>query len=219
MAGLVFDFVGASADRYAATPSFTLKLRISDVDGDRIDAIALRCQIRIEPHRRRYTDDEADRLRDLFGERERWADTLKPVQVAMVPTMVPGFTGGTTHELPVPCGYDLEVASTKYFDALSGGEIPLLLLYSGTVFRTVEGRFSVQQVPWSSETAFGLPVSVYRETIDVHYPNRAWVPVHRDTLESLRRFKSDHALPTWDSTLLALLDKAATGPRAERGPH
>lgn len=209
MPGLVFDYVGATADRFAATPSFTLKLRISDIDDARIEAIALRCQIRIEPHRRRYTDEEADRLRDLFGERERWADTLKPVQLATVPTMVPGFTGSTTHELPVPCGYDLEVAATKYFDALSDGEIPLLLLYSGTVFRTSEGRFSVQQVPWSSETAFGLPVSVYRQTIDVHYPNRAWVPVQRETLMSLRRFKSDHALPTWDSTLAALLAAAA----------
>jgi uncharacterized protein DUF6084 len=217
--GLVFDCLGATADRFAATPGFTLRLRIADVDGGRVDGIALRCQIRVEPHRRRYDDPEADRLRDLFGDRDRWADTLKPLQVATVPTMVPGFTASTTHDLPVPCGYDLEVASTKYFDALSDGEIPLLLLYSGTVFRTGDGRFSVQQVPWSTETSFGLPVAVYRQTIDTHYPNRAWVPVQRETLETLRRFKSDHALPTWDSTIAALLDKAGSVPAEERGPH
>ncbi len=63
--------------------------------GQRVEAIALRCQIRIEPARRRYADDEAERLNDLFGETQRWADTLKPLQFTNVSIMVPGFTGST----------------------------------------------------------------------------------------------------------------------------
>ena len=210
MPQLVFDCVDASADRFSATPGFTLRLRIANADGDRIDAIALRCQIRIEPHRRRYSAEEADALHDLFGDTSRWADTLKPVQLANLSTMVPGFTGSTTHDLPVPCTYDMEIASSKYFDALSDGEVPLLLLYSGTVFGTRDGRLSVQQVPWSKESSFGLPVRVWRETMAAHFPNAAWLPVHRDTLEALRRFKSSNALPTWNSTLTALLERAGT---------
>jgi hypothetical protein len=69
---------------------------------------------------------------------------------------------------------------------------------------------SVQQVPWSKETSFGLPVSVWRETIATHFPNGAWLPVHRETLEALRRFKTSNALPTWNSTLAALLERAGT---------
>ena len=208
MADLVFDCVGASADHYAAAPSLTLRLRISDTSGERIDAIALRCQIRIEPSRRRYSGDEAKLLHDLFGDTGRWADTVKPLQFCMISTMVPRFTGSITVDLVVPCTYDMEIASTKYFHGLTDGVIPLLLLFSGTVFAVSDGRLSVQQVPWSKETSYGLPVAVWRETIDVHFPNSAWLPVRKETLDALGRYKSRHALPTWDGVVGALLTGA-----------
>jgi hypothetical protein len=204
---LVFDCVGASADRFAVVPGMTLRLRITDTDGDRVEAIALRCQIRIEPHLRRYSAEEAERLHDLFGDTSRWADTVKPLQLTTLSVMVPGFTGSTTVDLPLPCTYDLEIASTKYFSALSDGVIPLLMLFSGTVFHNAGGRLQVQQVPWSKETSYQLPVSVFREMVDLHFPNSAWFRVQRETMDALQRFKSRHALPTWDSTLTALLDQ------------
>jgi len=207
VAELVFDCVGARADRYAVTPGLTLELRITETEGERIDAIALRCQIRVEPHRRRYSAQEAERLHDLFGDTDRWADTLKPLQLATLSTMVPGFSGTSTIDLPLPVTYDLEIASTKYFHGLDDGVVPLLLLFSGTVFRNVDGRLQVQQVPWSKESSFGLPVTVWRETVDLHFPNSAWLRVQRETLDALQRFKSRNALPSWDSTLAALLDR------------
>jgi Family of unknown function (DUF6084) len=208
MAELVFDWTGARAERFSAVPSLTLCLRLSETSGQRVDAIALRCQIRIEPHRRRYSDTEAKRLHDLFGDTSRWADTLKPLQFAMVSVMVPGFTGSTALELPVPFTYDLEIASARYFDSLDSGHVPLLLLFSGTVFATVDGRLQIQQVPWSKELSAPLPVSVWREAVDAHFPGRAWVTVGRQTLDELLDFKTRHALPTWDATLKALLDQA-----------
>lgn len=204
-ADLVFDCVGAEPDRYAVLPSMTLRLRISDTSGDRVEAIALRCQVRIEPHLRRYSAEEAEGLHDLFGGTERWADTVKPMQFATVSTMVPGFTGATTHDLPLLFPYDLEVAATKYFSALTDGVIPLLLLYSGTVFRLRDDRLSVRQLPWSKESSYPLPVSVWRDTVDMHYPDSAWFRVRRDTMASLRGFKSRNALPTWDAAIEALL--------------
>jgi hypothetical protein len=210
MTELVFDCVGARAERYAVAPLLTLALRVADTSGAKVDAIALRCQIRIEPHRRRYSAEEAERLHDLFGDTSRWADTLKPLQLANLSVMVPGFTGSTTVDLPLPVTYDMEIASTKYFTGLEDGVIPLLLLFSGTVFRTSEGRMQVQQVPWSKESSYPMPVKVWRETIDVHFPNAAWLAVNRDMLAELRRFKTRNALPTWESTLAALLGKADT---------
>jgi len=59
MADLIFGCTGAAAERYAATPTLTFQLTITERSGVRIHAIALRCQIRIEPHRRRYTAAEA----------------------------------------------------------------------------------------------------------------------------------------------------------------
>ena len=210
MAELAFDCIGTRVDRYAVVPSLSLILRISETSGQQVEAIALRCQIRIEPARRRYSAVEAERLNDLFGDTERWADTLKPMQFSTVATMVPGFSGAAEVDLPVPFTYDLEVGSARYFDSLEAGEIPLLLLFSGTVFTVTDGRMQVQQVPWSKEAAYRLPVSVWREAIDAHFPNAAWIRMSRQTLADLQRFKSSHALPTWDMTLAALLARAQT---------
>jgi hypothetical protein len=211
MAELVFDWTGARAERFAVVPSLTLCLKITETSGQPVDAIALRCQIRIEPHRRRYSGAEARRLHDLFGDTSRWADTLKPLQFTMVTVMVPGFTGSTGLDLPVPFTYDLEIASTRYFSSLDSGGVPLLLLFSGTVFATVDGRLQVQQVPWSKEVSCLLPVSVWREAVDAHFPDRAWITMSRETLDELTRFKTRHTLPTWDATLLALLSQDTGG--------
>ncbi|MEV0384026.1 DUF6084 family protein [Nonomuraea sp. NPDC050643] len=209
---LHFECAGARPDRYAVTPAMTLELRVTEGSGERIEAIALRCQIRIEPHRRRYSAAEAERLHDLFGDPGRWADTLKPLQLAMLSTMVPGFTGGTSVELPLPVTYDLEVASARYFSGLDDGVIPLLLLFSGTVFGTHDGRVQVRPVPWSEEAAYPLPVRVWRETVDLHFPGSAWVRVSRETLDALQRFKSRNAEPTWDGAIAALLEREEKGP-------
>lgn len=206
---LHFQCVGAHAKPYAAMPAITLRLRITHVTDEPVDAVALRCQVRIEPHRRRYSAEETSRLVDLFGDTGRWSRTLKPVSFTTVSTMVPGFTGGTVVDLDLPCTYDLEVASAKYFNALDRGAIPLLLLFSGTVFGSHEGRMRVQQVPWSNEESFALPVSVWRETVDLHFPGSAWLRVRQDTMDGLQRFRSEHAFTSWDDTMAALLDAGA----------
>lgn len=208
MARLVFDCVGARAEPYAAAPTVTFQLRVSEVAGEPIHAIALACQLRIEPKRRRYSALETQRLHDLFGDTARWADTLKPIQLANVAVMVPGFTGATEVELPVVCTYDIEVASARYFAGLTDGEVPLLLLFSGTVFVRRGDGFQVERVPWSTETSYRLPIAVWREIVDRYFPNSGWIRCSQDTLDALAQFKAEQALPTWDSTLTALLTRA-----------
>jgi hypothetical protein len=209
MAELTFGCTEAHAARYAATPTLSFTLTITESTGVRIHAIALRCQIRIEPHRRRYSPTEARRLNDLFGDTSRWADTVKPIQLATVSTMVPGFTSVTETELQVPCTYDLEVASARYLQALDDGTIPLLLLFSGTVFIAQGDTFSVQLIPWSAEASYRMPAAVWQDVVDEHFPGSAWLRCTRETLDALSAFKAVHALPTWDATLGALL--AAVG--------
>ena len=209
MAELVFDCIGARADKYAVVPSMFFTLRVSETTGQRVEAIALRCQIRIEPARRRYSDDEAERLNDLFGDTQRWADTLKPVQFINVSIMVPGFTGSTDIDLPVPLTYDMEIGATRYFAGLDDGEVPLLLLFSGTIFGISDGRMSVAQVPWSKEASYRLPVSVWRAAIDSHFPNTAWIKFSNLTFDELLRYKAAKGLPTWEATILYLLSEAA----------
>jgi hypothetical protein len=209
MAELTFGCTEAHATRYAATPTLSFTLHISEGTEARVHAIALRCQIRIEPHRRRYSAEEARRLNDLFGDTARWAETVKPIQLAMVSTMVPGFTSVTEAELQVPCTYDLEVASARYLQALDDGTIPLLLLFSGTVFTAHGDSMRVELIPWSSEASYRMPVSVWQDVVNEHFPGGAWLRCGTDTLDALSAFKSARALPTWDATLSALLAAAA----------
>ncbi len=208
MAELTFGCTGAAAERYAATPTLRFDLTVTESSGVRVHAIALRCQIRIEPHRRRYSAAEAARLHDLFGDPSRWADTVKPIQLATVATMVPAFSALTEIGLAVPCTYDLEVASARYLQGLDDGTIPLLFLFSGTVFIAQGDRFSVELIPWSCEASFRMPVSVWRDMVDAHFPGSAWLRCTRETLDALSAFKAERALPTWDATLAALLGAA-----------
>jgi len=216
MAELTFGCTDAHAARYAATPTLSFALTITESTGVRVHAIALRCQIRIEPHRRRYSPDEARRLNDLFGDTSRWAETVKPIQLAMVSTMVPGFTSVTETELSVPCTYDLEVASARYLQALDDGTIPLILLFSGTVFIAQGDAFSVELIPWSAEATYRMPAAVWQDVVNEHFPGSAWLRCSKETLDELSAFKAERALPTWDATLSALLNAAGQAGRPTR---
>jgi hypothetical protein len=206
---LVFDCVGARAERWAVAPTTTFIIKVAETAGESIHGIALRCQIRIEPVKRRYSDAEGEKLDDLFGERSRWGDTMKPLQLAFAAQMVPSFTGSIEIELPVPFTYDFEVATSKYFHALEDGDVPLLLLFSGTIFVKTEQGFRVEQVPWHKEASFRLPVATWREMMDAHFPNSAWVRVRRETMDALSRYRSGRALPSWDDTFTSLLGEDA----------
>jgi hypothetical protein len=203
---LTFACTGARPEPYAAGPSLQLDVRVR---ADRpVHTLALRTQIRIEPRRRRYTAAEEERLTDLFGEPARWGETLNPLQLATVASLVPGFTGSTTAQLAVPLTYDLDVAAAKYLHGLDAGEVPLLLLFSGTVFHGPPDRVQVAMVPWHEEAAYRLPVAVWRAAMDAHFPDAGWVRLRRDTLDALRAFRSERALPTWDHTVERLLKEA-----------
>ncbi|MBK1784955.1 DUF6084 family protein [Prauserella cavernicola] len=211
MAELSFDCLDVRPLRHAVAPTLLFRLRIAELTGTPIHTIALRCQMRIEPRRRRYDEHEGELLAYLFGERSRWGETLKPIQFTSVSTLVPAFTGSVEAELAVPCSYDLEVASGKYLHALADGDVPLLLLFSGTVFAKGAQGFQVHQVPWHKEATYRLPVAVWRELMDIYFPGEGWLRLRRDTVDALLRYKSEHAIPTWDAAVDKLLADAGGG--------
>jgi hypothetical protein len=208
MTSLLFEVVASRVEPHAAVPTIVLRLRAAETGGGSIHALALRCQIRIEPQRRRYSRDEESRLVELFGETPRWGDSLRPFLWTHVSTMIAGFEGITEVDLPIECTYDFEVAGAKYLHGLSDGEIPLLLLFSGTVFTRGETGFAAEPLSWALEASYRMPVRVWREVMDQYFPNSGWLRVRRDTLDSLQRFKASRALPTWDQALERLLKEA-----------
>jgi hypothetical protein len=208
-AELSFTVVDVVPEPYAAAPNLLARVRIEETTGERVHALALRAQIRIEPQRRRYDDTEERALLDLFGDRTRFAQTLKPFPWLHTSTVAQGFTGSTDVDLVLPCTYDFEVAGAKYLHALRDGEIPLLFLFSGTVFTRGATGFSVTHVPWDSEAPFRMPVGVWRDLMEEHFPGSEWVRMHRDTVDALAHFRHVRGLTSWDAAVSALLAQAA----------
>jgi hypothetical protein len=200
-----FEVLDVAAEPYAVTPQLTARLRITEPAGRRIHAIALRCQVRVQPHRRRYDESEQLGLRGLFGEPGRWGDTLKPFQWMQTNTTVPGFTGKTEVDLPLPCTYDLDVIGTRYLHALGAGDMPLDFLFSGTVFLRGDTGFEVEQVPWACEAGYAMPVSVWHDMMASYFPNSGWLRVGSDVLGELAAYRTRHDLISWDETLQRLL--------------
>jgi len=207
MPDLTFAVENIVADQDAATPLLMFGLRIGCVDpAIVVQSIALRCQVQIEATRRHYDSEEQARLVDLFGEPDRWSRTLRTLLWAHAGTVVPGFTGNTLVNLPVPCTFDFNVAATKYFHSLGQGEIPLALQFSGTIFYSVpDGSLQVAQIPWDKEATYRLPVGVWREMMDLFYPNGAWLRLRKDVFEQLLEFKSQRGIPTWEAAIERLL--------------
>jgi hypothetical protein len=205
---LEFSCAGAIPDLHAAGPAISLQLHVAETTGAEVYALALRCQLRIEPQRRRYNDSEADALRDLFGERSRWGDTLKPMQLGFLNHVLPGFTGETDVELSLPCSYDFDVAANKYLYGLDDGEVPLLLLFSGTVFTAGPGGISHEPIPWHKETQFRLPVAVWQRAMELHFPGSAWLRIDREVFDALYRYRARAELRTWDDAIERLLKGA-----------
>jgi Family of unknown function (DUF6084) len=215
MPELHFQIEGAEAVPHAAIPLIALKLRITNLPAtEAIHAITLRCQVQIEPAKRRYAPNEQEKLLDLFGTPERWARTVKPLLWMNTSVAVPRFTGELLVDLELPCTFDFNVAATKYFHALDSGDIPVAVMFSGTLFyEGSDGALQVSQVPWDRESNFRLPISVWKEMMEMHHPNSAWLCLRRDAFEQLYNYKVRHGLPTWEQAIAKAL--AAEGASAK----
>lgn len=208
MAELSIDVVDVRMEPYAAVPTIVWSLRLREATGIRVHTIALHTQVRIEPQRRHYKDTERGRLVEMFGEAPQWSESLRPFQWTSFDGMVGGFDDETIVELPMACTYDFEVTGSKYLHSLDGGEVPLVFLFSGTVFTNGEAGFAAEMVPWHLEGHYRFPVAIWRETMDRYFPGAGWLRLDRTTIDRLQRYRAEQALPTWDQTFAALLKAA-----------
>ncbi len=205
MTDLAFEVLDVLAQEYAAAPQLLFRLRITETSGEVVHAIALRCQLRIEPQRRPYDGGEQAGLTDLFGTSDRYGQTLKPFLWTHATAMVQGFTGDTEIDLPVSCTYDFDVSATKYLHALRKGDIPVVLLFSGTVFTRGATGFAVQQLSWSLEASYRLPVRIWRELMDHYFPGGGWIRLDTETIDALLRYRSAKGLTSWEQAFAQLL--------------
>jgi hypothetical protein len=200
---LSFRVTGGEHEPHAAVPMLVFELEIDGLQ--EFHHIALTAQIRIEAQRREHSANEAANLEELFGKVERWGDTLRPLLWGHASVLLTQLDANGRTRLPVPCTYDFEVASVKYLHSLEDGDIPLVFLFTGTVFERAETGLRIQRIAWDREAGFRLPVRSWRRMMDHHYPGGGWLRLQKETLDALLRFKASRALPTWDGVVEALL--------------
>jgi hypothetical protein len=204
MIDINFSIASVRAEPHAAAPTLVFGVAFQETAGTAIHAGLLRCQVYIEVRRRRYSPVEGERLSELVGERPRWNETMHPLLWTTVPFVLPRCEGSAQVELPVACTYDFEVASTKYFHALDGDEVPLLFMFSGTIFAAGPSGVQAAQVPWEKEARFRLPVRVWRDAMDQHFGDATWIRLSRESLDALDRVRRQRGLLTWDQLVQAL---------------
>jgi Family of unknown function (DUF6084) len=204
---LSFAIEGAEAVPFAAVPTIAFRLSVQcPLVSQTIQSVALRCQIQIEAQRRNYKPEEKAGLRDLFGEPDRWSQTLRPFLWSHTSITVPEFRGVVKVELPVACTFDFNVGAAKYFHAVEEGDVPLVFLFSGTIFyASPDVAMRIAQIGWDREARFRLPARVWREMMDLYYPNSAWLRLRRDVFERLLAYKQQHGIATWEEALEQLL--------------
>jgi hypothetical protein len=166
----------------------------------------LHAQIQIQSPQRAYNGAEKEKLVELFGKPERWGQTLRNRLWGISDATVPGFTGTTEAKLPMPCTFDLNVAATKYFHALEDGDVPLLFLFSGSIFyEGTEGRLQVQQISWNKECAYRMPLQVWQDMMQEHFPDSAWLSLNRSSFDRLYAYRRSQGFVSWDETIAGLL--------------
>lgn len=208
---LAFSVEDAGAVEYAAAPILRFALRIESVGGQPIRSVLLDTQVQIAARRRAYDAAAHERLFELFGAKKDWGTTLRTLLWTRTPLVVPPFTESTVVDLLVPCSYDLEVIASRYFHALKDGDVPLEFLFSGSVFYSgAEGMLQTSRISWEREAEYRLPVRVWRETMEQHFRDTAWLRLSTESFDRLCAYKSRNALATWEDTLDSLLrDKEA----------
>ena len=207
MPDLSFQIEKAEPQRFTVAPTLLFKLRIANAaPNETIHSVALRCQIQLEVARRQYTPEDQSHLKDLFGEPDRWSQTLKTMLWTHASVVAPAFQDTAVVDVPVPCTFDFNVAATKYFHGLADGDVPLNFLFSGTVFYADEsGSLQVAPIPWDKEARLRLPVKAWRDMMEIYYPNTAWLCLRRDVFERMYQYKVEHGIPTWEQALERLL--------------
>ena len=189
----------------ALTPTLRMRLRVVNGTPEAVEAIWLRCEVQIEPALRGYGAAEASGLQGLFGSPERWSDTLRPFLWQQVTVMVPGFTGTTVGELLLACSQDAALAGTQYCESLTGGHVPIRLLFSGVaLLRGAEG-VQAAPIPWEIEARYRMPVAAWRGALAAVWPERRWLSLAPEMFARLMAWRAAGGHPSWDRTIEALL--------------
>ena len=216
MTDVRFSIRSVRTEPHAAAPTLVFRVAVEEPSGCFIQAALLRCQVYIDVRRRRYSPVEGDRLSEIVAEPARWNVTMRPLLWATVPLVLSRWEGTADADLLIPCSYDFEVASAKYLRALDEGEVPLLFMFSGTLFAAGSSALQVTQVSWDSEARFRLPLVAWREAMNQHFGDSTWIRLCRESFDALDRARRVRGFLTWDQTVETLCAESLAQPAVEQ---
>ncbi|GAA2250763.1 DUF6084 family protein [Actinomadura sp. NPDC048955] len=206
---LGLDLLGIEPEAFAATPTLSLRIGLRRLDGGPVQCVLLTTTVTIAAARRGYDDAERDRLAGVFGPPEMWDRSLRGLTWARVGATVPTFRGAAEATLSLPCGHDMQVAADRYLHALGGGDVPLDLVFNGTVFYPGEdGALRTGQIPWQHEATGDLPLQVWRDLMGRYYGTARWLRLDDDCFGRLSAYRARRAHSSFDDTVDELLRHA-----------
>lgn len=208
MPDLNFEIIDAEVRPYCALPTIVFTLEISNnIPDEEVYAAALKCQIMIEPVKRKYDSDTKKKLYELFGEPVRWNETLRSLLWMIVNIPVPRFTDKTNVEVAIPCSEDQGLAAAKYFYAVKDEKIPLAFLFSGTLFfKGAAGQLQMSLVSWEKEAAYQMKAALWHQMMETYFPDCRWLRVNKEIYNKLVKYKATTAHATLETCLESILE-------------
>ena len=140
--------------------------------------IALAVQIAIEPAQRRYDEETRERLTELLGEPgpDRLADadacpgrrsTCSSSRFTERPRSRCRSPATTTSRSPPPTTSARSPTARCRWSSTST---------AASTTRATDGRLQIVQISWEESSDYRMPIEVWQEMIDAHYPYRGWIP-------------------------------------------
>ena len=149
------------------------RLRIEGVGAAPVRSILLDVQIQIAARRRSYDGVEAPSGCSSCSEpRSAGATTLRTLPWTRTTLVVPPSQAPPRSSLELVCTYDLEVTAARYLHALRDeGECRSSSCSAARCSTpAASGQLQTARIAWDREAEYGLPVAVWREAMDRHFP-------------------------------------------------
>ncbi len=162
--------------------------------GSRSTRSRSRSMITVEPAKRSYDDEARERLVELFGEPGALGDDDGELPLG------PGRRAGRRRSPARPSSdpddrlhvrprdrRDEVLRRPQRRDRPASRALQRHRLLRGRRRASADGP----SCPGTAPSRFELPVEIWREMIDAHYPYRGWVPADKQTIARLGRLKAD----------------------------
>ena len=188
--------VGARPEPHAAVPTIMFRLRVDEADGGS-GPRRWPCAARSASSRSAAATARARRSSSTSSSARRpsGATRCAPSCGPTCRRRSAGSTARPSSTCPSSAPTTSRWPAAKYLHALGDGEIPLILLFSGTVFTQGRAGLRGRTALVVAEASYRLPVAVWRAMMDLYFPNSGWLRLSRDTLDALQRFKASRACP------------------------